>query len=66
MYLELVNSSVKRLRIIHDISRFLKTTVCDQAIEICCALHNFRVCLEAYQQTLYEMGSVKCMKAYKQ
>ena len=41
--LEPVNSRVKRCRIVHDTCRLRKAGVRDLVMEICCALHNFRV-----------------------
>lgn len=41
--IEHVNSSVKRCRIVQDGCRLFKENVRDLAMEICCALHNFRV-----------------------
>src|SRR4029434_11168513 len=41
--IEHVNSSVKRCRIVHDTSRLRKAGVRDLVMEVCCALHNFRV-----------------------
>jgi hypothetical protein len=41
--IEHVNSSVKRCRIVKDWSRLWKDGVRDLVMEICCALHNFRV-----------------------
>jgi hypothetical protein len=41
--IEHVNSSVKRCRIAHDTSRLRKAGVRDLVMEICRALHNFRV-----------------------
>jgi hypothetical protein len=37
------NSSVKRCRIVHDTSRLRKAGVHDLLMEVCGALHNFRV-----------------------
>ncbi len=47
--LEHVNSSVKRCRIVHDTSRLRKAGVRDGIMEVCCALHNFRVRLTPWQ-----------------
>jgi hypothetical protein len=47
--IEHVNSSVKRCRIVHDTYRLRKAGVCDLIMEICCALHNFRVRLTPWQ-----------------
>jgi DDE superfamily endonuclease len=41
--LEQVNSRVKRCRIVHDTSRLRKAGVRDRVMEVCGALHNFRV-----------------------
>ena len=41
--IEHVNSSVKRCRIVRDTNRLRKVGVRDLVMEICCALHNFRV-----------------------
>ena len=47
--IEHVNSSVKRCRIVKDRLRLWKKGVRDQVMEICCALHNFRVRLSPWQ-----------------
>jgi hypothetical protein len=47
--IEHVNSSVKRCRIVHDTSRLRKAGVRDRVMEVCCALHNFRVRLIPWQ-----------------
>jgi hypothetical protein len=47
--IEHVNSSVKRCRIIKDRLRLWKEGVRDRVMEICCALHNFRVRLSPWQ-----------------
>jgi hypothetical protein len=47
--IEHVNSSVKRCRIVHDTSRLRKAGVHDLLMEVCCALHNFRVRLTPWQ-----------------
>jgi hypothetical protein len=47
--IEHVNSSVKRCRIVHDTSRLRKIGVRDLIMEVCCALHNFRVRLSPWQ-----------------
>ena len=44
-----VNSSVKRCRIVKDWMRLWKEGVRDLVMEICCALHNFRVRLTPWQ-----------------
>jgi hypothetical protein len=43
VFIEHVNSSVKRLRILKDVCRLLISGVRDMIVEIGCALHNFRV-----------------------
>ncbi len=47
--IEHVNSSVKRCRIVKDQLRLWKSGVRDRIMEICCALHNFRVRLTPWQ-----------------
>jgi DDE superfamily endonuclease len=47
--IEHVNRSVKRCRIVKDRSRLWKEGVRDVVMEICCALHNFRVRLTPWQ-----------------
>jgi DDE superfamily endonuclease len=47
--LEHVNSRVKRCHIVHETCRLRKTGVRDLVMEICCALHNFRVRLTPWQ-----------------
>jgi hypothetical protein len=47
--IEHVNSSVKRCRIVHDTNRLRKVGVRDLVMEVCCALHNFRVRLTPWQ-----------------
>jgi hypothetical protein len=47
--IEHVNSSVKRCRIIKDRIRLWKQGVRDLVMELCCALHNFRVRLSPWQ-----------------
>jgi DDE superfamily endonuclease len=47
--IEHVNSSVKRCCIVHDTCRLRKTGVRDLVMELCCALHNFRVRLIPWQ-----------------
>ena len=47
--IEHVNSRVKRCRIVHDTSRLRKAGVRDLVMELCCALHNFRVRLTPWQ-----------------
>jgi hypothetical protein len=41
--IEHVNSRVKRCRMVHDLCRLRKAGVRDLVMEVCCALHNFRV-----------------------
>jgi DDE superfamily endonuclease len=47
--IEHVNSSVKRCRIVHDVLRLCKQGIRDLLMEVCCALHNFRVRLTPWQ-----------------
>jgi DDE superfamily endonuclease len=47
--IEHVNSRVKRCRIVQDTSRLRKAGARDQDMELCCALHNFRVRLIPWQ-----------------
>jgi DDE superfamily endonuclease len=47
--IEHVNSSGKRCRIVHDTCRLRKVGVRDLIMEVCCALHNFRVRLTPWQ-----------------
>jgi hypothetical protein len=47
--IEHVNGSVKRCRIVKDRIRLWKEGVRDLVMEICCALHNFRVRLTPWQ-----------------
>jgi hypothetical protein len=47
--IEHVNSSVKRCRIVKDRIRLWKQGIRDVVMEICCALHNFRVRLTPWQ-----------------
>ena len=47
--IEHVNSSVKRCRIVKDRIRLWKEGVRDLVMELCCALHNFRVRLRPWQ-----------------
>src|SRR5262250_3174158 len=46
--IEHVNSSVKRCRIVKDRLRLWKAGVRDLVMEVCCALHNFRVRLNPW------------------
>ena len=47
--IEHVNSSVKRCRVVKDRIRLWKEGVRDRVMELCCALHNFRVRLALWQ-----------------
>jgi DDE superfamily endonuclease len=47
--IEHVNSSVKRCRIVKDRLRLWKQGIRDVVMELCCALHNFRVRLIPWQ-----------------
>jgi hypothetical protein len=47
--IEHVNSSVKRCRIVKDRMRLWKEGIRDLVMELCCALHNFRVRLTPWQ-----------------
>jgi hypothetical protein len=47
--IEHVNRSVKRCRIVQDRLRLWKEGVRDLVMELCCALHNFRVRLTPWQ-----------------
>jgi DDE superfamily endonuclease len=47
--IEHVNSSVKRCRIVKDRIRLWKAGIRDLVMELCCALHNFRVRLTPWQ-----------------
>ena len=47
--IEHVHSSVKRCRIVRDRIRLWKDGVRDLVMELCCALHNFRVRLTPWQ-----------------
>ena len=49
LWIEPVNSSVKRCRIVKDRIRLWKEGICDVVMELCCALHNFRVRLTPWQ-----------------
>lgn len=46
--IEHVNSSVKRCRIVKDTLRLLKHGLRDLVMELCCALHNFRLRLSPW------------------
>ena len=50
--IEHVNSSVKRCRIVKDRIRLWKEGVRDVVMELCCALHNFRVRLTPCQSMI--------------
>jgi len=47
--IEHVHSSVKRCRVVKDRIRLWKQGVRDLVMELCCALHNFRVRLTPWQ-----------------
>jgi DDE superfamily endonuclease len=47
--IEHINSRVKRCRMVHDTCRLRKAGVRDLIMEVCCALHNFRVRLTPWQ-----------------
>jgi hypothetical protein len=47
--IEHVHSSVKRCRIVKDRIRLWRAGIRDLAMELCCALHNFRVRLTPWQ-----------------
>jgi hypothetical protein len=47
--IEHVNSRVKRCRIVHDTCRLWKAGIRELVMEVCCALHNFRVRLTPWQ-----------------
>lgn len=47
--IEHVNGSVKRCRIVKDRIRLWKQGIRDLVMEICCALHNFRVRIIPWQ-----------------
>jgi hypothetical protein len=47
--IEPVNRSVKRCRVVKDRIRLWKAGVRDLVMELCCALHNFRVRLSPWQ-----------------
>jgi len=49
LWIEHVNSSVKRCRIVKDRIRLWKEGGRDLVMELCCALHNFRVRLTPWQ-----------------
>src|SRR5262249_6875137 len=49
LWIEHVNSSVKRCSIVKDRIRLWKEGVRDLVMELCCALHNFRVRLTPWQ-----------------
>ena len=50
--IEHVHSSVKRCRIVKDRIRLWKAGIRDLVMELCCALHNFRVRLMPWQPML--------------
>jgi hypothetical protein len=47
--IEHINSRVKRCRIVHETNRLRKAGVRDLVMDVCCARHNFRVCLTPWQ-----------------
>lgn len=47
--IEHVNSSVKRCRVVKDTIRIVKNNARDVMMEVCCALHNFRIRLNPWQ-----------------
>jgi hypothetical protein len=47
--IEHVHSSAKRCRIIKDRIRLWKEAIRDLVMELCCALHNFRIRLTPWQ-----------------
>jgi hypothetical protein len=47
--IEHVNSRAKRCRMVHDTCRLRKAGSRDRIMEVCCALHNFRVRLTPWQ-----------------
>jgi hypothetical protein len=49
VHIEHVNSRVKRCRMAHETNRLWKVGVRDLVMEVCCALHNFRVRLTPWQ-----------------
>jgi hypothetical protein len=50
--IEHVGNSVKRCRIVKDRLRLWKRGIHDRVMEICCALHNFRVHLTPWQHMI--------------
>jgi hypothetical protein len=50
--IEHMNSSVKRCRIVHDTSLLRKAGVRDLVMEVCCALHDYRMRLLPWQPRL--------------
>jgi DDE superfamily endonuclease len=48
VFVEHVNSSVKRLRILKDVCRLIGDAMRDMIIEIGCAFHNFRLRLDPW------------------
>jgi len=50
--IEHVNSRVKRCRIVQERLRLWKEGIRDLVMELCCALHNFRVRLTPWQQMI--------------
>ena len=47
--IEHVNSRIKRCRIVHDTCRLRKAGIRDLVMEVCCALHNFRLRMTPWQ-----------------
>ena len=47
--IEHVHSRIKRCRIVHDTCRLRQAGIRDLLMEVCCALHNFRVRLTPWQ-----------------
>lgn len=47
--IEHVNSSVKRCRMVKEVMRLVKEGLRDLVMEVCCGLHNFRVCWSAWK-----------------
>src|SRR5262245_51949819 len=47
--IEPVNSRVKRCRMVYETNRLRKAGVRDLVMDVCCALHNFRVRLTPWQ-----------------
>ena len=62
--IEHVNSSVKRCRIVKDRIRLWKEGVRDLVMELCCALHNFRVRLTPAANDLIGINSHVCERTH--